>query len=531
MEETFDFIIVGAGSAGCVLANRLSADGTSTVLLLEAGPRDRNPWIHIPLGYGKLFLDPRTNWGYTSEPEPHLNNRRIYNPRGKVLGGSSSINGLVYIRGQAEDYEDWRAAGNPGWGWSDVLPYFKRAEDQARGADEWHGVGGPLSVSDTEPHPLCDTFIDAAEQTQVRRNPDFNGATQDGAGYYQLTVRRGRRASTARAYLRPALRRPNLRVLTDALTTRVLFEGQRATGVEFRHRGRLTTVRARREVILSAGAIATPPLLQRSGVGPADVLRRLGVTPVLAADGVGRNYHDHLQARLVLRCTQRITLNDDMQSLWRKLALGLRYALFRTGALTIGAGYGGGFFRTPVADDHRPDIQCHFITFSVNRMGEALHPFSGFTVSSCQLRPESRGEVMATSPDPDAPPAIRANFLAAEKDRRVQVEGLKLMRRILAAPALRPLIAKEEDPGPGVSSDPDLLAFIRDRGSTIYHPCGTCRMGSDAHAVVDPRLKLRGVEGLRIVDASVIPAVPSGNINAAVIMIAEKASDMILVGS
>jgi choline dehydrogenase len=528
VEETYDFIIVGAGSAGCVLANRLTADDRSSALLLEAGPRDSNPWIHIPLGYGKLFVDPRTNWGYQSEPEPHLNNRRIYNPRGKVLGGSSSINGLIYIRGQHEDFDDWRAAGATGWGWSDVLPYFKRAEDQCRGADDWHGAGGPLSVSDVEPHPLCDAFIEAAEQTQLRRNDDFNGATQEGAGYYQLTTQRGRRASSARVYLKPALKRPNLRVLTEALTTRIVFEGRKAVGIEFRHRGAVRVARARREVILAAGAFATPVLLQRSGIGPADLLQRLGVTPVHVADGVGQNYHDHLQARLVIGCTQTITLNDDMQSLWRKLRIGVRYALFRTGALTIGAGYSGGFFRTPLATDGRPDIQVHFINFSVNKMGEKLHPYSGFTVSSCQLRPESRGEVMASSPDPEAPPSIRANFLATEKDKRVQIEGLKLMRRVVGAPALQPFITKEHEPGDAVVSDDELLAFIRERASTIYHPCGTCRMGSDAQSVVDPELKLRGVDGLRVVDASVMPMVPSGNTNAAVIMIAEKASDLIL---
>ncbi|HTP83533.1 MAG TPA: choline dehydrogenase [Alphaproteobacteria bacterium] len=528
MEETYDFVIVGAGSAGCVLANRLTADGRNSVLLLEAGPRDTNPWIHIPLGYGRLFVDSKINWGYSSEPEPHLNGRRIYNPRGKVLGGSSSINGLIYIRGQPEDFDEWRA-GNRGWSWADVLPYFKRAEDQARGADEWHGTGGPLSVEDCcEPHPLCEAFIDAAEQAGFPRNPDFNGATQEGAGYFQLTSRRGRRCSAAVAYLRPAMRRPNLRVVTEAVTSRVLFDGRTASGVEYRARGALMTAKARREVIVAAGALATPPLLQRSGVGPADLLKRLGVTPVLAHEGVGRNYHDHLQVRVALRCTQKITLNDDMVSLGRKLAMGLRYALLRKGMLTIGAGYAGGFFRTPLAEDHRPDIQSHFLVFSLDKMGEALHPFSGFTASSCQLRPESRGEVMAVSPDPEAPPSIRANFLSSEKDRRVNVEGLKLIRRILAAPAMQRFIAQEHEPGEHVRSDDEILAYCRERGSTIYHPSGTCKMGDDPLAVVDHRLAVRGLERLRVVDASVMPQVPSGNTNAAVIMIAEKASDMIL---
>jgi choline dehydrogenase len=530
--ESWDFVIVGAGSAGCVLANRLSADGRHRVLLLEAGGRDWNPWIHIPLGYGKLFTDKRNNWGYQSAPEPHLDGRSIYNPRGRVLGGSSSINGLIYIRGQREDFDAWRDAGNIGWGWDDLLPYFKRAEDQARGADEWHGTGGPLAVTDpSEPHPLCDAFIEGAAELQIPRDADFNGASQEGVGYYQFTEKNGLRVSAARAYLNPAKKRTNLRVVTDALAARVVFEGRRAVAVEYRRGGVARTVRARREVILAAGAIATPPLLQRSGVGPADLLQRLGVAPVLVHEGVGRAYQDHLQTRVVLACTQRITLNDDMASPWRKLAIGLRYALRRKGPLTIGAGYAGGFVRTPVAQDDRPDMQIHFILFSLDKMGETLHRFPGFTISCCQLRPESRGEVMAESVDPAVPPMIRANFLAAERDRRTHVEGLRLLRRIMATPAMQPYVAGEYMPGPEVRTDEALLAYCRARGSTIYHPSCSCRMGGDALAVVDPCLKLRGLEGLRIVDASIMPSVVSGNTNAAVIAIAEKASDMILAAA
>jgi choline dehydrogenase len=527
--ETYDFIVIGAGSAGCVLANRLTASGRHRVLLIEAGPRDTNPWIHVPLGYGRLFADPRTNWSYWSEPEPHLDNRRIFNPRGKVLGGSSSINGLVYIRGQREDFDGWRDAGLAGWGFDDVLSYFKRAEDQARGPDAFHGTGGPLAVCDpVDPHPLCDAFIAAGEQAGFPRNDDFNGAVQDGIGYFQMTARRGRRCSAAVGYLRPALKRPNLRVLTDTLVHRVLFEGKRAVGVKLHRNGAAQEVRARGEVIVAAGAIATPPLLQLSGVGPGDLLRRLDVPVVLAHEGVGRDYQDHLQVRIVLKCTKPITLNDDMRTLWRKAGIGLRYALMRRGPLTISAGYAGGFFRTEAATDRRPDMESHFVNFSVDRMGEALHPFSAFTASSCQLRPESRGEVMAVSPDPAQPPAIRANYMATEHDRAVNVAGLRLLRTILEQPAIRPFIAAEHVPGPDVRSDGELLAYCRATGSTIYHPSCSARMGTDPGAVVDASLKIHGLDAIRVVDASVMPAVVSGNTNAAVIMIAEKASDMIL---
>jgi len=527
--ESYDFIIVGAGSAGCVLAERLTASGAYTVLLIEAGPRDRNPWIHIPIGYAKLFNDRRVNWAYDSEPEPHLNGRRIFNPRGKVLGGSSSINGLVYIRGQREDFDGWRDAGNPGWGFDELLPYFKRAENQTRGPDQFHGTLGPLTVSDpSEPHPLCDAFIAGAEEAGFPRNPDFNGPTQEGAGYYQFTLRGRRRASTAVAYLKPALKRPNLKVVTEALLTRILSEGRRAVGVEYRRDGVVCTARARGEVIVSGGAINTPQILQLSGIGPLELLRRLGIAPVLPLEGVGRSYQDHLQVRIVLKCSKPVTLNDEVASLRRKAIMGLRYILLGKGSLTIGAGYAGGFFRTSEAVDQRPDMQCHFLLFSVNKMGESLHPFSGFSASGCQLRPESRGEVMAASPDPAAPPSIRANFLAAEKDRKVHVAALRLLRRILATPSMQAYVAEEYEPGVGVQSDEELLAYCRARGSTIYHPTSTCRMGTDPLAVVDHRLKLRGLEGLRVVDASVMPSVTSGNTNAAVIAIAEKASELIL---
>jgi len=525
---TFDYIVVGAGSAGCVLANRLTASGRHRVLVLEAGPEDRNLWIHVPLGYGKLFKDRRHNWLYESEPQEHMDGRRIVQPRGKVLGGSSSINGLIYIRGQREDYDLWRQLGLAGWSYDDVLPYFRRAEDQCRGEDAYHGVGGPLSVAEVrDRHPLCDAFIAAAAQAGIPTTRDFNGPVQEGAGYIQMTARGGRRCSTARGYLRPARARPNLTVLTGALVTRLLFEGRRATGVTFRHEGALKQARAGAEVILSSGAFNSPQLLQLSGVGPADLLGAHGIPVVLDQPGVGADLQDHLQARMVWKCTRPVTVNDDMATLARRVRMGLAYVLARRGSLALAAGTACAFFKT----DPRlatPDIQVHFITFSTDRMGETLHPFSGFTASVCQLRPESRGWVRIRSADPAQAPAIHPNYLATETDRRTMVDGLKILRAIHQKPAMTPFVAAEYDPGPACVSDGDFLAHVRARGTTIYHPSSTCRMGTDARAVTDERLRVRGLGGLRVVDASIMPAVVSGNTNAPVVMIAEKASAMIL---
>ena len=521
---TFDYVIVGAGSAGCVLANRLTADGRSTVLLLEAGPRDKDFWIHVPLGYGKLFARTDVNWAYQSEPEPALNGRRVFTPRGKVLGGSSSINGLVHIRGQREDYDGW---GVPGWGFDDLLPYFKKSEDHSHGASEWHGAAGPLAVSDLpDRHELCDAFIASAMALGIPRNNDFNAATQEGAGYYQATARNGRRCSTAVGYLRPAQRRSNLRIEVEALATRVLFDGRRATGVAYEAGGAKHEVRAAREVILSAGTINTPQLLQLSGVGPRALLERHGVPLVHDAPGVGDDLQDHFYCRTFWRCTRPITLNDDMSSLWRQAKIGLQYLLFRRGPLTVSAGYAGAFVRTR-PEILRPDAQIYFINFSTAKRGGVLHPFSGFTLSVSQTYVESRGSVHIASPDPHAQPSIRYNYLATDNDRRVMVEGLKLIRRIAATRPLSDYVAAEEFPGQRIQSDDDWLAFCREAGDTVFHPTSTCRIGTDERAVVDPRLCVHGLDGLRVVDASVIPAVPSGNINATVIAVAEKAADMI----
>ncbi len=527
-EATFDYIIVGAGSAGCVLADRLSADGRHRVLILEAGGRDWNPWIHIPVGYAKLFFDQRVNWGYWTEPEDAAGGRRIYWPRGKVLGGSSSVNGLIYIRGNSADYDQWRQAGCAGWGYDDVLPYFKRSEDQVRGADEHHGAGGPLAVSDlSEAHPLCEAFIAAAEQTGIPRNADFNGARQEGAGYYQLTTRNGLRCSAAKAFLRPARRRANLTIQPNAHVLRVAFDGRTATGVDCHVGGERRRFIARREVILSAGAINSPQLLELSGIGSADRLSGLDIDIVADAPGVGENLQDHYQVRHILKATRPITLNDRMSTLSGRLRIGLDYALRRRGPMTVSAGQVGVFAKTAAHLD-MPDVQIHFLTLSTDLPGKSLHPFSGFTSSVCQLRPQSRGHVHISEPDPRQPPKIAARYLTDPADCATMVAAMRLNRRILNAPALAHLLAEEVRPAPDRTSDDDLLAYARETGSSIFHPVGTCRMGDDPGSVVDPRLRVRGVSGLRVVDASIMPTLISGNTNAPAIMIGEKGADMIL---
>jgi choline dehydrogenase len=524
---TYDYIVIGAGSAGCVLANRLSESGRHRVLLLEAGPADRNLWIHVPIGYGRTMFDGSLNWMFESEPEAQLAGRRIKVPRGRVLGGTSSINGMIYIRGQREDYDHWRDLGNAGWGYDDCLPYFRKCEDQVRGADEWHGVGGPLTVSDVPRMPLVEGFIAAGQALGLPRNEDFNGAQQEGVGYFQATTRRGRRCSSALAYLNPARGRANLAIHTEALVSRVCIEQGRACGVRYHAGGVERAARSNHEVILCAGGIQSPQLLQLSGVGPAGLLRQQGIEVVHALEGVGRNLQDHLQARFIWECTRPVTVNDDMRGLHRKLWMGLRYLLGRGGPMSWPAGVAGGFARTGPGLD-RPDVQFHFFPFSTDRVNPSLHDFPGFTVSVCQLRPESRGTVGIRSRDPAVPPVIRLGLLQTPRDEATMLAGMRMLRTMARVPAFAGWIRAEREPGPDCESDGEMLAFLREKGVTVYHPSGTCAMGSGPLAVVDAELRVHGIAGLRVVDASVMPVLVSGNTNAPVIMIAEKAADLIL---
>jgi choline dehydrogenase len=520
-----DFVVVGAGSAGCALAARLSEDPATRVILLEAGGEDKNRWIHIPLGFGKTFADASVNWCYETEPDPGAAGRRVFWPRGKVLGGSSSINGMVYIRGQAEDFDHWRQLGNTGWSFDDVLPYFKRSEHQVRGADAFHGTGGPLCVSDVEHHPICDAFIDSAVALGFPKNDDFNGAGQEGVGWHQTTTRNGRRCSTAVGYLRPALNRANLRVVTEALAEKIVFDGRRATGVAFRQNGEVLVARARREVVLSGGAINSPQLLLLSGVGPAAQLAAFGIAAVHDLAGVGQSLQDHYSAPIKLKCRLPITVNDVMLSNVRKLKVGLQYYMFHNGPLAMISSPAALFARTR-PELASPDIKCSISPFSADRPQDGLHPWSGFTTIVYQLRPESRGEIKLKTPHPGDPPAVHPNYLATETDQRTIVDGLKLLRRLLASPQLERFVESEMLPGPAVATDAELLDYARRRGGTVYHPTSTCKMGIDALAVVDPELRVRGLEGLRVADASVMPTVVSGNTNAATIMIGEKLADM-----
>jgi len=527
--ETFDYVIVGAGSAGCVLANRLTADGRHRVLLLEAGPRDTNPWIHIPLGYGKTMFDSRINWKFESEPVPGLGGRRVKQPRGRVLGGSSSINGLLYVRGQREDFDDWAARGNPGWAYEDVLPYFRRSEDQGRGADRWHATGGELGVSDLDaPHPIAEAFIAAGVHQGIARNDDFNGDRQEGVGYFQATARAGLRCSSAAAFLRPARGRPNLVVRTDAHAVRIVFEEVRASGVTYRSGGDERIALARREVLLAAGAIQSPQLLELSGVGDAQRLQPLGIPVVRDLPAVGQNLQDHLQSRLIYKTRDRITVNDDLQSLPRKIAMVWKFAFGRRGPLGWLAGIAGGFARTAPGLS-RPDMQFHLYPYSSDRVDPTLHPFSAFTLTVCKLRPASRGSCHVSSPDPFAAPSIRPNYLAAPEDLATMIAAVKLGRRVAADPALAALITAEYDPGPACATDAEIEAFIRTKAFSVYHPVGTCAMGPDG--VVDASLRVRGIEALRVIDASIMPAIVSGNTNAAAIMIGEKGADLVLQDS
>ncbi len=531
----YDYIIIGAGSAGCVLANRLAGDGRSRVLLLEAGGADRSIWLKIPAGTPRLYADPRVNWRYHTEPEPGLDGRRIYCPRGKTLGGSSAINGLVYMRGAARDYDLWRQAGNEGWSFADVLPYFRRSEKQQRGADAFHGADGELAVSDlVAPHEASRDFVAAGQASGLPYNADFNGAEQDGIGYVQYTISNGMRHSAATAFLKPARRHANLVVETDAHVTRITVADRRATGVVYRRGGEAREARAR-EVILSGGAINSPQLLLLSGVGAGAALKAHGIPVVHDLPGVGRNLHDHVYAHYLARVTPRSSINRlilnaaSARTSWRLLPQVLRFALTRSGLLTSAAAQVVGFARSR-ADVETPDLQLQFRPFSMTIAADgsfAAEPHPAVTASVSAIRPQSRGELTLRSPDPAEPPAIRFGYLEAAEDCRAMLEGVRLIRRIFAAAPMTARVVAETVPGAAVRSDADILAFLRGNAQAMYHPVGSCRMGRDAGAVVDPRLRVRGIDGLRVVDASVMPAIVSGNTNAPTIMIAEKAADMI----
>jgi choline dehydrogenase len=524
--NTFDYIIVGAGSAGCVLANRLSARPDLRVLLLEAGGADSSPWIHMPAGLARLVHDPRIDWRYYTDPEPELRNRRLYWPRGRVLGGSSSINAMCYTRGHPLDYEEWAELAGEEWSYRRVLPYFVQAEDQARGANAYHGVGGPLAVEDLGfRNPLSSLFVSAGQACGLPRNDDFNGDRQEGVGFYQVTQRRGRRCSAAVAYLTPVRRRRNLEIRTHGLVTRIVFAGRRAVGVEYLRSGRLELVHAECEVLLAAGAIGSPHLLLLSGVGPGEHLRRMGVPVVADNPEVGRNLQDHLDFCTVSRCTQPISY--DFNRL-QELGVALRYFLTHSGPGVSNIAEAGAFVRSPLAADARPDLQLHFVPAQLDDHGRNRLPGHGFTVHACVLRPRSRGEITLRSPSPGEPPRIQAGYLSGAGDLEALLEGVRFAREVIRAAPFAAYRGPEVFPGEGITTRSELEAVVRYKAETIYHPSGSCRMGRDASAVLDPSLRVRGTEGLRVIDASSMPKLVGGNTNAPTIMIAEKAAAELL---
>ena len=530
MQEKYDYIIVGAGSAGCLLANRLSANPNNSVLLIEAGRKDNNLWLHVPVGYFKTMNNPKFDWMYKLEKDKGLNNRRIDWPRGKVLGGSSALNGLLYIRGDRHDYDNWKRLGNKGWGYDKVLPYFKKFECQENGENEYHGVDGELKVSNLRlKREIAELFIQASQEIGIPYNPDCNGEQQEGVGYFQQTSFKGFRKSSYRSFLNRKIRgRKNLTIVTNTRISKLIFEDKRVIGVNCiqSYNQPDKTIYANNEVILSAGSISSPQILQLSGIGDAKQLEKLGIDVVHNNPAVGKNLQDHLQVRMVFKTNTR-TLNDELNTWWKKALIGLQYFLFRTGPLTLSASQVYVFTNTSL-DGSRPNIQFHMQPLSADKPGDGVHPFSAFTMSICNLRPESRGEVTINSADPTQLPKIIPNYLSTESDRKIAIDSIKVARKIAEADSLKKHILDEYVPGQSFISDEELLEAAKNNSQSIYHPVGTCKMGDDENSVVDEQLKVHGISGLRVVDASIMPELVSGNTNAPTMMIAEKAAEMIL---
>ena len=533
--QTYDFIVIGAGSAGSAVAEGLSASGRFSVLVLEAGGTDRRFFVQMPLGYGKTFFDPAVNWNYRAEPDPGLAGNADHWPRGKLLGGSSSINALVWVRGHPEDFDDWRAAGNPGWGYDDLLPVFKSIEDNQTGEDQWRGRGGPVHITDCsrQVHPLTKHYLEAGSEAGLAFNKDFNGASQDGVGIYQISTKGGRRMSAARAFLWPAMKRPNVRVETNALAARILFEGKRAVGVEYLRNGATVSARAGREVIVSGGSVNSPQLLQLSGIGPGSRLQGLGIPVLHANDHVGANLQDHLGINYSFKARQP-TLNQLLRPWWGKLFVGMQYLLLRRGPLSLSMNNAGGFFRSDPSR-HRPNMQLYFQAFStvIPKTGErpilTPDPWPGFSIGLSNCRPTSRGSIMIRSANPRDYPKIMPNAFSTAEDVAEMLDGVKFLRKMASMPSMAEIIAEEVLPGPACQTDDELIADFRKRSGTVYHPVSTCRMGPDpAAAVVDPRLKVHGIEGLRVIDASIFPNNISGNTNAAAIMTGVKGARLVL---